>query len=205
MSTLSSSSSTTSILGRRQALASDLEQHTSGDWVDLGPLAAIALVVSLVVAVFTYYLITDDFTTGGKYADLGWVSTGSGLMLLFLVVLFGGLVGTTLGYGFKNKSSSLMAAAGAAVLVGIVFYWACDAAHADRANQVMLWAALAVIGGAVLSFFGWKMAKELGEIKSDAVGADRAKFAMYTMIGSIIVGVVLLLAFWKIYEVVPAA
>lgn len=181
---------------------------TEGEWIGVAALVAVTLVASLVVAIFTYYLITDAFstvgTTVGKYAALGWVSSGSGLLLLLFMVLFTTLCGGAMGLAFKGKSSSLAASVGVALLLSVVVYWAFDAAIADRAFQVMLWALIAVVGGVILAAYGWKMSKDLvaSEPKSEAV-ESRSKYSLYMLVAAIVVGVILLLAFWNIYSAVP--
>lgn len=197
-----------------RALASLKEKkdaYTSGDWVGLGPLIGAAAVLALVVAIFSYYLITDSFSlTGGvggapgKYSELGWVSTASGLLLLFLVVVFATLVGGAIGLGFQAKGASLGAAVAAAILISIVFYWAFDAANADRAFQVMVWALIATIGGVLIAAWGWKSAKELAaENATNKEVESRAAYSMYMLVGAAVIGLILLYAFYTIYGAVP--
>jgi len=187
------------------------EKYIDGDWIGVAALVGVTLVAALIIAVFTYYLITDDFsitpvppaTTPGKYSGLGWVSTGSGLLMLFLTTLFATLVGGTLGLSFKSKTASLAAAVGGAVIVSLILYWAFDAAHNDRAFQVMMWAVLAIVGGVVLAAWGWKMTKDLAAEEKNETTAARAQYSMYMLVAAIVVGLILLLGFWNIYSVVP--
>lgn len=189
-----------------RSLAEKKAAYTEGDWISVAALVGVTLVAALIIAVFTYYLITDDFSatpTPGKYSALGWVSTGGGLLMLFLTTLFATLVGGTLGLSFKSKTASLAAAVGAAVVVSLIIYWAFDAAHADRAFQVMLWAVLATVGGVVLAAWGWKMTKDLADEEKSKATADRVQYSMYMLVAAIVVGLILLLGFWNIYSAVP--
>lgn len=195
-------------LATQRTFAEKKAAYTEGDWISVAALVGVTLVAALIIAVFTYYLITDDFSTtptAGKYSALGWVSTGSGLLMLFLTTLFATLVGGTLGLSFKSKTASLAGAVGAAVVVSIVIYWAFDAAHADRAFQVMLWAVLATVGGVVLAAWGWKMTKDLAAEEKNETTAARAQYSMYMLVAAIVVGLILLLGFWNIYSAVPVA
>lgn len=194
-----------------RSLAEKKDKYIDGEWIGVAALVGVTLVAALIIAVFTYYLITDDFSTTpsgdppapGKYSALGWVSTGGGLLMLFLTTLFATLIGGTLGLSFKSKTASLAAAVGSAVVVSLVLYWAFDAAHANRAFQVMLWAVLATVGGVVLAAWGWKMTKDLAAEEVNATTAARAQYSMYMLVAAIVVGLILLLGFWNIYSAVP--
>lgn len=208
---------TTPSISLRERTAIGLKEKqamlTEGEWISITALVSVTLVAALVVAIFTYYLITDSFSTiktgsgasasshVGKFADLGWVSTGSGLLLLFFTTLFATLAGGAVGLGFKGKSGSLAASVGVAILVSIVLYWAFDAAVASRSFQVMLWAVIATVGGVILAAGGWKMSKELAaEEKGNALAESRSKYSLYMLVGAVVAALVLLLAFWNIHK-----
>lgn len=195
--------------GVSQKVSEAKAKYASGDWINIGYLAVVAIVAALIVTVFTYYLITDEFavteggTRHGYFEDLTWVGTGSGLLLLLITLGFAAVAGTTLGLGFKGKGGSMAAAAAVAVVVSIVVYWSLDAAVHERAAQIVGWSLVAIVAGAGLAFWGWKSAKELAE---DETGAEktaaegRAQTAMYMFIATLVLALIYALAMWKIYD-----
>jgi hypothetical protein len=201
--------------GSPQAVAKKLADFGSEDWMSAWNIILVALVFAILIALVHYYTVANLFNTGEVFNGIGWVATGGGLLLFFLVAIMIGSAGAAFGMSWKKNSESAMWTIAAILVLGLLTFYMFASARDERKEQFVLWTGVSVIATIGIAGWGfWSMRSLKQAVSTSGNEIDpkeketihqRYNYSMGLLGVSLISSIILIIGAVSLYGAIPAS
>lgn len=197
--------------------ASELKKIAAESWMSPAKVILSAVVVAVIVGLILYYTVTTLLQVhpvgspanaqNGIFDSANWLTWGGGLFFFVMVIIVLTCGGACIGMSWKNNGQAAMWAAGAALLIGVLYYFVFVSAKDNRKDQFALWSILATIIAIALHVYGWWQIRAMSKDNTTRYSAEeqnsiseRASWATYTLGVGGVFAIIVAAGLWKIYS-----
>jgi hypothetical protein len=164
-----------------------------------------AVVMAAFAGLALWYTIGNHFAEGGALSDSGWVSSGNGILFLFLTSLLFATSALTFGLSFKEVWKAAVAMAIVLVIYAVCVHFMVDAAAKDNASSNLIWFILSFF--VIAGFAGWGFyslwsahSKSFTDPKTNAGVKSHYMFALGSGGATVVLLIVYLAMWYKLYS-----